>query len=447
MQRDDAGRYIMGGVVVLAVVAAAMMFVDANAHPDLLWQGYYHDRNGHYGFGQDLALAIRSGDPVWFFAELLKAKIWPPVHGLVLAAVLLVGGIDHRLGIVPGLIGWTLTIVFVAAIARRMFRDRDPGIATAVIAVTLAVASPAFRLLACDVMLECLGAGLSAAAVWAYGRAMTPPTPDTFAQATFRWRALAIILTLLFFEKGNYWGLVVAALAVTHVMNDIVGDRRLTTAARGILRWGNVVVAARFLLDPFIIIAAMVSGVVCYLFARGPTIIVLFGHSASLYPPGNIITLAYAVLYARFALSWLKRRPVWDAALGPAGRAMLYWHVTPIAVSFLFPGRLYSFLWYVGPDNAQTGFDPLSGIALYWQAFAQGFSATPWSAVLTLGLFAIGLAHLRRFPPAAKLPSCSRWWGSSASSFTRSTRAGFSPRGYSRFGSVPAPAVRSCWSA
>ena len=100
-QRDNAGRYVMGAVVVLAAVAATVMFVDANAHPDLLWHGYYHDRNGHYGFGQDLALAVRSGDPVWFFAEILKAQIWPPFHGLVLAAVLLIGGIDHRLGIVP----------------------------------------------------------------------------------------------------------------------------------------------------------------------------------------------------------------------------------------------------------------------------------------------------------------------------------------------------------
>jgi hypothetical protein len=138
--------------------------------------------------------------------------------------------------------------------------------------------------------------------------------------------------------------------------------------------------------------------VLFYLFARGPTTIVLLGHSASLYPPGNFVTATYAVLYARFALWWLKRRSVWDAALGPAGCALLYWHITPVAVSFLFPGRLYSFLWYVGPDNTLTGFDLLSGIALYWHAFTEGFSATPWSALLTLGLFAVGLAHLRRFP-------------------------------------------------
>src|SRR5580698_15870 len=153
-RQDNIAWLFTFAVVALAVTAAVIMFVYANADTDLLWQGYYHDRNGHYAFGQDLALAIRTGDPVWFFTEFLKAQIWPPLHGLTVAAVLLVGGIDHRLGIVPSLLGWALTIVFVAQIARHMFRDRVLGIAAAVIALTLAVASPAFRLLACDVMLE-----------------------------------------------------------------------------------------------------------------------------------------------------------------------------------------------------------------------------------------------------------------------------------------------------
>src|SRR5580700_8520431 len=97
----SAGRLVTVGMVALAAAAATAMFVHANTDPDQLWQGYYHDRNGHYAFGQDLALAVRTGDLQWFFSELEKAKVWPPLHGLVLAAVLLIGGIDHRLGIVP----------------------------------------------------------------------------------------------------------------------------------------------------------------------------------------------------------------------------------------------------------------------------------------------------------------------------------------------------------
>ena len=91
---EAAGRLIALVTLCLAGAIAVVMFVHANADPDQLWQGYYHDRNGHYLFGQDLALAIRTGDPQWFFSALEKAKVWPPLHGLVLAAVLL--GRRHR---------------------------------------------------------------------------------------------------------------------------------------------------------------------------------------------------------------------------------------------------------------------------------------------------------------------------------------------------------------
>jgi len=401
--RNDARRYLTLAVIGLATAAAVLMFVEANTDPDLLWRGYYHDRNGHYAFGQDLALAVRTADPVWFFTELLKAQVWPPVHGLVVAAVLLVGGIDHRLGIVPSLLGWAITIVLVAEIAQRMFRERQLGMAAAVVAVMLGIASPAFRLLACDVMLECLGAALSAAAVWAYGRAMTPIEPADNAKETSRWRVLAVILTLLFFEKGNYWGLVVAALAVTHVINAMAGDphRWIAAARRSVCR-ENILLVARALPDPFFIVAALLGCLVAYLYARGPTSIVLLGKAVSVYPPENLVTVTYAVLYARFALWWWRHRSAWDAALGPRGRALYYWHLTPVAVSFLFPHRLSVFLWYVGPADATTGFDPVDGLVVYWHAFAEGFSATQWSVMLTIGLFAIGLTQLRRFPPGGQ---------------------------------------------
>jgi hypothetical protein len=408
LKRDNTERFIAGALVALVVAIAVAMFVSANTQPDLLWRGYYHDRNGHYAFGQDLALAVRTADPVWFFAELLKAQVWPPVHGLLLAAVLLTGGIDHRLGIVPSLIGWMLTVVFVALIARRMFQDRDLGIAAAVVAAALAVASPAFRLLACDVMLECLGAALSAAALWAYGRAVTagdnaPPGDNAApgeeaARARSRWRLLAIILTALFFEKGNYWGLVVMAIGVTHLSVRNASDRR---------RWIDAVrtvpAAARSVLfDPLIIAAALVFGVVLYLYHRGPTSVVLFQHAVSLYPPENLVTVTYALLLARFGLWWRERRLARGTALGPAGRALLYWHLMPIAISFLLPRRLSAFVWFVGPANATTGFDPLDGVVLYWHAFSDGFSATPWAAILTLVLFAIGLSQFGRYSPGGR---------------------------------------------
>src|SRR5204862_5352361 len=161
---------------------------------------------GHFQFGLDLALAVKTADPVWFFSELDKAKVWPPLHGLVLSATLLVAGTDHRWATVPSLIGWILTIVFSFLIVRRMFADRIQSIYAGAVTVVFVMTSPALRLLSSDVMLEGLGAGLSAAALWALLRA------DADRNDTRKWRLLALILTALFFEKGNYWGLVVASL-------------------------------------------------------------------------------------------------------------------------------------------------------------------------------------------------------------------------------------------
>jgi hypothetical protein len=383
-------------VLTLAAGLAVLMFVDANANPDLLWRDYFHDRNEHYALGQDLALAVRTADPAWFFAELLKQQVWPPVHGLVLAAVLLIGGIDHRLGIVPSLIGWALTILFVALLSKRGLRQRNLGMAASAVAVTLAISSPAFRLLACDVMLECLGAGLSAAALWAYDRAMVEMEPSADArEEARRWRMLATILTLLFFEKGNYWGLVVGALVLTHLASAAVTTRNMVATILGFMTEDRMRMLGRMLLDPLVAGAAVVLGLVVYLYVHGTIRITIFGRDVAL-PPENFVTIAYALLYARFGLFWLKSRVQIDAALGAAGRSVFYWHLTPIAVSFLLPRRLSAFVWFVGPSNAGTGFDALDGLTVYWRAFVEGFSATPTAAILTLALFAIGLSQVRR---------------------------------------------------
>ena len=95
---------------------AGAMFADYLAHPDDLWRGFYHDRNGHLAAGMNLALAVKTGDPIWFATQLLATKIWGPVHPLVLAGAFLVGGVDHRIAILPGLAGWVATVVLGAAL-------------------------------------------------------------------------------------------------------------------------------------------------------------------------------------------------------------------------------------------------------------------------------------------------------------------------------------------
>ena len=182
--------------------------------PDELWRNLLHDRNGHYDFGLKLALHAPNFDVVGFFTELEKPKVWPQLHGLVLSCVLLVAGIDHRLGIMPSLIGWVLTVWFCWKIASRSFEDPTLGAVAGVAAVSLVATSPALALISTDVMLEGLGSGLSAMSLWAFMAAREKPAE------TWRWRLLAVALTLLFFEKYNYWALVVASVALTGLLID-----------------------------------------------------------------------------------------------------------------------------------------------------------------------------------------------------------------------------------
>jgi hypothetical protein len=83
------------------------------------------------------------------------------VHGLALASVLTLGGIDVRFAILPSLIGWAATIALSFLIALRLLPHRRSGLTAGALAVTFALASPAFRLITADVMLEGLGAALT----------------------------------------------------------------------------------------------------------------------------------------------------------------------------------------------------------------------------------------------------------------------------------------------
>ena len=105
----------------------------------------------------------------------------------------------HELGIVPSLVGWTATIVLVGVLAMKSFDDRFLGTVAAVFAVAATSASSVFRLFGTDIMLEGLGAALSALCLMLFARAMDHP------QSPRRWQHLSIALTILFFAKYNYW--------------------------------------------------------------------------------------------------------------------------------------------------------------------------------------------------------------------------------------------------
>lgn len=391
MQRSFSDRVVLALIAVVAAACAIMTLRDYHAAPDLLWRDIYHDRNGHYDFGLTLALALRELNPIDFLSQVEKSRVWGPFHGLVLSVIQLVGGIDYRLAIVPSLIGWTVTVIFSALIAFRFFTDPAQRAFAAVIAAAFVMASPTFGMLGSDVMLEALGAALSAIGLWAWIVARED------LQSSRRWRFLAIVLTLLFFHKGNYWGLLVASLGAVWLAQDF---GKLVTLARSALPNVSVTrVLSALIRDPLLIASAAVALAVIAIMLRGPTAIELFGKPVSLYPPANLATAAYALLFVRLAILWRQHRSSIEPLLGVSGRQVFLWHVVPVAISFLLPKRLSTFLWFVGPSNsgAKGSYRLMDGVIIYWDSFSAGFSSAPWVAVLALVLFAVALLRLRSF--------------------------------------------------
>jgi len=393
LQLGDA--VVVGVVVAIASIFAAAMLVAYAADPGALWHDLGHDRNGHFNYGLDLALSIKSFDVRDFLKQLEHAQVWPPLHGLVLACVMLVGCIDLRLAIVPSLIGWVCTIVLTFLIARHLLADRLSGIVAGAIAVTFALASPAFRLITADVMLEGLGAALTAFCLYAYLRARAESGGDRW------WDALAIGLAVLFFEKSNYWVLTALPLAIAYFSEDVPGWLTWLRAQFAKIDLRATVRAA--LRDPLIVAAGIIVLVIIAIFVRGPFAFDAFGRRVSTYPPNNPMTVLWWVLFVRAALAWRRHRKSFEDTIGVAGCRLFYWLLLPIAISFLLPKRLAVFLWYVGPTHYAGGaYDPLQAAISQWYAFSEGFHVAPWAAVLVLALAAVAAARLGRLAPGAR---------------------------------------------
>ena len=381
-------------VAIFAIAVAGFMLVRSFPLSDELWRDLMHDRNGHYAFGLKLALHLRDLDIAGFLVELEKPKVWPQLHGLVLAAVLLIGGIDHRLGIVPSLIGWVMTVWFCWRIAIRSFDHRSLGIIAGIAAVALVATSPAFALMSTDVMLEGLGSGLSALCLWAFMAAYAEP------DKAWRWRLLAVALTLLFFEKYNYWAFAVTSIALAALLIDARVRALAWSAAKE-----AVTHAPEMLKSPFFIAGIVVLGAAAAIGLRGPTALEILGERVSLYPPFNIVTAGYALLFVASVLLWRTHRVAIARFIGPPGSMLLAWHVLPVAVSFLLPRRLAGFVWFLGPSNDPLGENPgmAGAAAIYARAIVGGFVSLPSIGWTCLALFAAGAIFMKRIRPEGRI--------------------------------------------
>jgi hypothetical protein len=380
-------------VVFLAgLILAVLLYLSfLNVHRSL-WYNPYHDRSAHYLYSLKLATHLRDGQVFHLLHDLNEARIWPPLHGLMAAGVLLVGGLDYRLAVLPSLAGWVATLLLSFLVARRA-APRGGTLAGA-IAVLFAAASPAHRAYATDIMLESLGAALSLLALYCYLLAV-----QGRAEETGKARCLAAALLILFLEKYNYWLLVVLAL----VAAEGVSRPRLYTRAVGDLlrgidwrRW-----SARQCRHPLTWAIALGLLLSAWIFQRGEQPLQIAGRSLSLYPPHNLIHLVYVLMFVRLALWWRRWGRQWTRQIDNRLRQIVLWLVCPITVWFLLPKHPSYFLWYLSlADRApQQHMDVLGGFRDYATWMVQDYHFSAACAVAAAGLCLLGLLSWRRLRP------------------------------------------------
>jgi hypothetical protein len=377
-----ADRCALVVAMAFALAAAACQYALFLPHAHELWTDPLHDRNAHYFFGLSLALDAANGDAIGFVHDVNNARVWPPLHGLLLASVLTVTGFDPAFAVLPSLIAWAGLLVGVFVLARRLAPAR--GNLAGFTALLLTLASPAHRAFATDVMLESLGTCLSIWALERYVALRQTPSAGTG-------RGLALVLLALLLTKLNYWVLIVAGLLATEVATRPGVLRALRETTRRMssdVSWRDPLVLSALL--------ALLGAVVLTILAPlrlGP---VKINHG------GDLATLAVLLLLVRVLL-WRYRergRALWPT-LVPEGRSLLTWGMLPAAIWFALPGRIAAFLWLGFLAHGEAPDYSLVSRALKLASWLQTeyHAQQGLPVLLVLVLAGLALVYLRRLRP------------------------------------------------
>jgi hypothetical protein len=382
-------------VLAVALATAAGLFSHFQTVHRHLWDNSTHDRNAHYLFALRLATDVRQGHVLALLEHLSQASVWPPLHGVLAAGVLLVGGLDYRWAVLPSLAAYALTALLAFLVARRS--APRGGNYAGLVAALLVLASPAHRAYATDMMLESLGACLSLLVVYCYLLAVQGRPTSLWSG---RWLGLA--LTALFLEKYNYWLLVVLALfgaeltARPRALWDALGAPLVRLSWRAWLR-AQLRHPLTYVLAATLLVAAGVA-------LHGDRPVVLAGREISLYPPHNVLQAAYVVLFLRLVAWWRGAGRAWAAGLDGRARQVVLWHVGPMAWWFLLPRHPSNFIWYLSLANGGDGqkVDLAEGARCYGAWAVQDYHATFWVAVAAGALALLAVCRWRRVRPGGQ---------------------------------------------
>jgi hypothetical protein len=350
-----------------------------------------HDRNAHCWLGLCMGLDLRHGDIGHLLYHIHKARTWPPLHPLLVGAVTAIGGPDFRLAVLPSLGGWVCTALFGFLLARRAV-PRGGNLAGLVAALFI-LSSPALKAYATDIMLESLGACLSLLVLYLYVRTVQEPS-------AWMGRLLAVALTALFFQKYNYWLLVLGAVAAA----EMSARGRIYRDWLGALlrRWRPWLVSQ--LRHPLNYLLALALAVLVGVYITGPLAFTVAGRSVSVQAGGLLLEIPYMLLFARVALWWWQRGRTACAGLSETIRPLIYWHAWPVAIWLLWPQRLSYFLWYtLCPHGAMPENTIAHGLFYYWACLRDDYHLATLSVVVAVALAMLVLAGRRWLRPGGQV--------------------------------------------
>lgn len=370
-------------VAALILGTAAYLFVSFQCEASSLWYSTAHDRNGHYLRCQNMARALRQGSIVSFVKEINAATVWPPFHPFVTGALLAATRLDYRIAVLSSLAAWVVCCGGAFALAHQLAPQNKK--LAAFVALLFTLASPAHRSYATDIMLESMGAGLTMSALYFYVAARQ--------QASARHgRCFALLMLALFLTKYNYWlllalGLAVDALWEFHSAIQQSLARRLATFppfVGGQLRHPlTYLIAAACVMCGYVLVAGRIA------FA-GVTI-------DSLSTPA--LTCFVLVLLRLVPWWWQIGRDA-IARLPVPAKQLVYWHLYPVVLWFLWPRRLGIFLWYITfteHGRVSERWPIVGNVAYYWGCLAGDYHAGTLSLVLVIALGGVAVAARRRW--------------------------------------------------
>ena len=379
-------------VVVFAVVVAALTYNDFLAVHRTLWDNSTHDRNAHYLFALRVVTDLENFRVGRLLYDLYAQNVWPPLHGTLAGLAMLVGGRDYRVAVLPNLLAWVGTLVF-AFLAVRRAAPRG-GVLAGWVAVLFLAASPAHRAYATDLMLECLGACLTLAVLYAYLVAVQSESDSPWPG---RWLALA--LTTLFLHKYNYWILCVLTIALTESLRRPRDYWQALRDTIGRVDW-RAFLRAQVRSPLNYALAAVLLALAVIKLSRLEHIN-LFGREIAVNPPHTLITVAYALFFVRLVLWWRRRGRVEMQRFDRRYQQLIPWHVAPVAVWFLLPKHLSSFVWFLSPANSteQQKTSLVQGLQFYWPHIVEEYHTAAWCALLAAALIVPAALLARRLRP------------------------------------------------